>query len=69
MDKLYKWAWMVCLVMSLIGCTQKHDHKGKTPLVEVGRKFLYQEDLQAALPLNLSADDSVLLQSIISGIG
>ena len=51
---------MVCLVMSLIGCTQKHDHKGKTPLVEVGRKFLYQEDLQAALPLNLSADDSVL---------
>ena len=60
MDKLYKWIWMVCLVMSLVGCTQKHDHKGKTPLVEVGRKFLYQEDLQAALPLNLSADDSVL---------
>ena len=51
---------MVCLVMSLVGCTQKHDHKGKTPLVEVGRKFLYQEDLQAALPLNLSVDDSVL---------
>ena len=60
MDKLYKWAWMVCLVMSLIGCTQKHDHKGKTPLVEVSGKFLYQEDLQGALPLNLSADDSVL---------
>ena len=51
---------MVCLVMSFVGCTQKHDHKGKTPLVEVSGKFLYQEDLQAALPLNLSADDSVL---------
>lgn len=60
MDKLYKWALIVCLVMSLGGCTQKHDHKGKTPLVEVSGKFLYQEDLQAALPLNLSADDSVL---------
>ena len=60
MDKLYKWAWLLCLVMSFVGCTQKHDHKGKTPLVEVSGKFLYQEDLQAALPLNLSADDSVL---------
>ena len=29
-------------------------------MVEVSGKFLYQEDLQAALPLNLSADDSVL---------
>lgn len=51
---------MLCLLMSLNGCTQKHDHKGKTPLVEVSGSFLYQEDLQAALPLNLSADDSVL---------
>ena len=42
------------------GCEKQHDHKGKTPLVEVAGKFLYQEDLQTALPLNLSADDSVL---------
>ena len=60
MKKVGKWALMLCLLMSLVGCSQKHDHKGKTPLVEVGGKFLYQEDLQAALPLNLSADDSVL---------
>ena len=60
MKKVGKWALMFCLLMSLVGCSQKHDHKGKTPLVEVGGKFLYQEDLQAALPLNLSADDSVL---------
>ena len=31
-----------------------------TPLVEVAGKFLYQEDLQAALPLSLTPDDSVL---------
>lgn len=51
---------MLCMLALLNGCTQKHDHKGKTPLVEVDGSFLYQEDLQAALPLNLSADDSVL---------
>ena len=49
-----------CLLMTLGACSQKHDHKGKTPLVEVGGKFLYQEDLQTALPLNLVADDSIL---------
>ena len=60
MKKIGKWALMLCMLMPLGACTQKHDHKGKTPLVEVSGKFLYQEDLQAALPLNLSADDSVL---------
>ena len=60
MKKVGKWTWMLCLLLSLGGCSQKHDHKGKTPLVEVSGNFLYQEDLQAALPLNLSADDSVL---------
>lgn len=48
------------LVMALVACDQKHDHKGKTPLVEVAGKFLYKEDLQTVLPLNLSADDSTL---------
>ena len=51
---------MLCLLGALGSCTQKQDHKGKKPLVEVGGKFLYQEDLQGALPLNLSSDDSVL---------
>ena len=60
MNKVYIWTLVLCLVMSFVGCTKKHDHKGKTPLVEVNGKFLYQEDLQAALPLNLSKDDSVL---------
>ena len=60
MRKIYYWTLMLCLLSALGSCTQKQDHKGKKPLVEVGGKFLYQEDLQAALPLNLTADDSVL---------
>ena len=51
---------MGCLVTALWGCDRQLDHKGKTPLVEVAGKFLYQEDLHAALPLNLSTEDSVL---------
>ena len=54
------WIVILCLVLLLGGCEQKHDHKGRTPLVEVVGNFLYQEDLQAALPLNLSSDDSML---------
>ena len=42
------------------GCGREHDHKGRTPLVEVAGEVLYKEDLQAALPLNISKDDSVL---------
>ena len=54
--------WGVLLVIAgvLSGCGQEHNHKGKTPLVEVSGEFLYKEDLQAALPLNISKDDSVL---------
>lgn len=48
------------LVMILCSCEQEHDHKGKTPLVEVAGKFLYKEDLQTVLPLNLSVEDSIL---------
>lgn len=44
----------------LVACNGRYDHKGKTPLVEVAGQFLYQEELQSALPLNLSRDDSVL---------
>ena len=54
--------WRVILVIAaaMTGCGQEHNHKGKTPLVEVSGEFLYKEDLQAALPLNISKDDSVL---------
>ena len=60
MRKIYHWTLVLCLLTTLGGCTKKQDHKGKKPLVEVGGKFLYQEDLQGALPLNLASDDSVL---------
>ena len=55
-----RWVWVLALVSMLLACEQKHDHKGKQPLVEVAGKFLYQEDLQKVLPLGLSVDDSVL---------
>ena len=60
MKKVYHWALVLCLLTTLGSCTQKQNHKGKKQLVEVAGKFLYQEDLQAALPLNLVSDDSVL---------
>lgn len=51
------------LLISLLfcsSCADKHDHKGRTPLVEVDGNFLYKEDLQAVLPEGLSKDDSLL---------
>lgn len=43
-----------------ISCTEKHDHRGRTPLVEVNGTFLYKEDLQSVLPAGLTKDDSLL---------
>lgn len=43
-----------------MACGEHHDHKGRTPLVELNGKFLYQEDLHAVLPADLSKDDSLL---------
>lgn len=60
MMKLKKLGVLVCGAMVLLGCSQQYDHKGMTPLVEVAGKFLYEEDLRQAMPLNLSKDDSVL---------
>lgn len=41
-------------------CSERHDHKGRTPLVELDGNFLYREDLQSVLPTGLSKDDSLL---------
>ena len=48
------------LVGLCLACSPMYDHKGKTPLVEVDGRFLYREDLQAVMPVGLSADDSLL---------
>lgn len=50
-------------MVGLLGCgscKDIHDHKGKTPLVEVDGKFLYKEDLMSMMPVGLSKDDSIL---------
>lgn len=43
-----------------MACSEQHDHKGQTPLVELDGNFLYKEDLQAVLSAELSKDDSLL---------
>lgn len=60
MKKTVLWIAMLCLLNTVCSCSQQHDHKGKTPLVKVADNYLYQEDLQMALPLNLSVEDSLL---------
>ena len=60
MSIVKNWGVILVIAAAMTGCGQEHNHKGKTPLVEVSGEFLYKEDLQAALPLNVSKDDSVL---------
>lgn len=50
--------FMFCLFTAC--SSEKHDHKGQTPLLELNDNFLYEEDLHSVLPPNLSKDDSVL---------
>ena len=47
----------------MASCEKQHDHKGKTPLVEVEGNFLYHEDLLEALPVGLSKEDSASFSS------
>ena len=58
-----KRVWMRCacmvLVFVFISCHHKTEHHGKTPLMQVGSKFLYEEDLRQVLPYGLSGADSV----------
>ena len=60
MSIVKNWGVILVIAAAMTGCGQEHNHKGKTPVVEVSGEFLYKEDLQAALPLNISKDDSVL---------
>ena len=60
MSIVKNWGVILVIAAAMTGCGQEYNHKGKTPLVEVSGEFLYKEDLQAALPLNISKDDSVL---------
>lgn len=44
--------------MLAFGCTEAVDHKGKTPLVQVGDNYLYMEDVMAVTPPGISEKDS-----------
>ena len=52
MSIVKNWGVILVIAAPMTGCGQEHNHKGKTPLVEVSGEFLYKEDLQAALPLD-----------------
>ena len=57
-----KWiaGWCVlCTLTALASCQKQVEHGGKTPLVQVGNRFLYKEDMSLALPYGLSGADSV----------
>ena len=60
MSIVKNWGVILVIAAAMTGFGQEDNNKGKTPLVEVSGEFLYKEDLQAALPLNISKDDSVL---------
>lgn len=50
--------FLIYFALLLAGCTASYDHKGKTPVVQVGKDFLYREDLEAVMPVNLGKEDS-----------
>lgn len=52
--------FLLFIILLCVACSERHDHKGRTPLVGLEGNFLYQEDLQAVLPAALSKDDSLL---------
>lgn len=61
MNIVKNWGVLLVIAGALSGCGQEHDHKGRTPLVEVAGEYLYKEDLQAALAAEL---DSHLAQDV-----
>ena len=54
--------YLFCLITAFVllasGCTETVDHKGKTPLVQVGDNYLYMEDVMAVTPPGISEKDS-----------
>lgn len=55
---------IICLLglimICCFSCSKHYDHGGKKPLVEIDENFLYYEDLQSAMPMGISKDDSLL---------
>jgi len=51
---------LILISLSLITCKNSDIHNGKTPLVKVGDKYLYQEDLKSILPEDCTPEDSTI---------
>ena len=56
---LVRWATMCCLLCTLAACKKQVEHGGKTPLVQVGDTYLYQEDVKQAIPYGATRTDSI----------
>ena len=59
---LTKWTSLCCLLYvlcTLVACKKQVEHGGKTPLVQVGDVFLYQEDVRQSVPFGLTGADSI----------
>lgn len=54
----YLFCIITAIVLLAFGCTEAVDHKGKTPLVQVGDNYLYMEDVMAVTPPGISEKDS-----------
>ncbi|WP_287677558.1 peptidylprolyl isomerase [Bacteroides sp.] len=54
----YFFCIITAFVLLAFGCTEAVDHKGKTPLVQVGDNYLYMEDVMAVTPPGISEKDS-----------
>ena len=59
MKQLVKYSLLSGLIMVAAACTQPVNHQGRKPLVQVGKNFLYQEDLQMVMPVEFTGQDSV----------
>ncbi|MBR6648195.1 MAG: peptidyl-prolyl cis-trans isomerase [Bacteroidaceae bacterium] len=47
--------------MLLVSCEEQISHKGKTPLLSIGKDFLYKEDVEHFISVNTPAADSARL--------
>ena len=59
MIQIGKLSLTVSLLAVMCACSPTANHKGKTPLVKVGKNYLYKEDLRLVMPAGITGKDSV----------
>lgn len=55
----YSFSLISVLVLLSISCSETVDHRGKTPLVQIGKDFLYKEEVVSAIPQGVTEKDSL----------